>query len=155
MSKEYESADLILKLYDLRREETMRKARTWFAGFNPDTFEEVLATARGEHSAYFRMVTTYWDMACSLVNNDAINERMFADAGGEQLYIFAKIQPFIAQIRETLKQPNYLINLERYVMRQPDVEQRLVALRELSRRMASQRAGATTGQTPEQQAAKA
>jgi hypothetical protein len=142
MSKEYESADLILKLYDLRREETMRKARNWFSGFNPDTFEEVIAAARGEHNAYYRMVTTYWDMACSFVNNGAIDEQMFADASGEQNYIFAKIQPFLAQIRETIKQPNYLSHLEKYVMRQPDIEQRLVALREMSRRMASQRADA-------------
>jgi hypothetical protein len=153
MSKEYESADLILKLYDLRREATMRQARAWFAGFNPDTLEEIIAAARGENSAYFRMVVTYWDMACSLVNNNAIEERMFADAGGEQNYIFAKIQPFIAQIRETIKQPNYLINLERYVMRQPDAEQRLVALRELSRRMASQ--PATTVAAGQEQAASA
>jgi hypothetical protein len=152
MSKEYESADLILKLYDLRREATMRQARAWFASFNPETVEEVIAAARGEHSAYFRMVTTYWDMACSLVNNNAIEERMFSDAGGEQNYIFAKIQPFIAQIRETIKQPHYLINLERFVMRQPDAEQRLVALRELSRRMASQPATTDTAAGQEQAA---
>lgn len=141
MSKEYESADLILRLYEMRREAVMRQARDWFSGFNPDTFEEVVAAARGEHSAYYRMVTTYWDMACSLVNNGAIDEGMFADASGEQNYVFAKIQPFVAQIRETIKQPGYLVNLEKYVMRQPDVEARLAALREMSRSMASRRAG--------------
>jgi hypothetical protein len=146
MSKEYESADLILKLYDLRREETMRKARNWFAAFNPDTLEEVIAAGRGENSAYFRMVASYWEMACALVNNGAIDEQMFADAGGEQNFVFAKIQPFITQIRETINQPNFLVNLEKYVMRQPDAEQRLVALREMSRRMAAGQGAPNAGQ---------
>jgi hypothetical protein len=145
MSKEYESAALILKLYDLRREETMRKARNWFARFNPDTIEEIIAAARGEHSAYYRMVTSYWDMACSLVNNGAIDEQMFSEATGEQNFVFAKIQPFVAQIRETMKMPHYLVNLEKHVMRQPEIEQRLAALREISRRMATPPADAGQG----------
>ena len=70
----YEDADLILKLYDLRREETMRKARNWMAMFNPESAQEIVAAASGEHNAYLRMVMSYWDMAASLVNNGAIDE---------------------------------------------------------------------------------
>ncbi|MDT7541831.1 MAG: hypothetical protein QOE33_1735 [Acidobacteriota bacterium] len=151
MSKEYESADLILKLYELRREETMRKARDWFFAFNPDTFEDVVAGARGEHSAYYRMVTSYWDMACSMVNNGAIDERMFTDANGEQYFVFAKIRPFLAQIREATGQPNYIANLEKFVMRQPDIEPRLERMREMSRQMTAQRSAANT-QTKEEAA---
>lgn len=142
MSKEYESADLIIKLYDLRREETMRKARDWFFGFNPESVEEVVAAARGEHSAYYRMVTSYWDMVCSFVNNGAIDERMFTDASAEQNLVFAKVQPFVAQIRQMLKLPNYLVNLEKLVLRQPDAEQRLTYLREMSKQLGAQRAAA-------------
>jgi hypothetical protein len=158
MSKEYESAELILKLYDLRREETMRKARDWFFTFNPDSFEDVVAAGRGEHSAYYRMVTSYWDMACSLVNNGAIDERLFTDANGEHNFVFAKIQPFIAQIRETVGQPNYLSNLEKLVMRQPDAEQRLAQLRERARQMFAQmqaQRAAAAGTQPQGEAAKA
>lgn len=152
MSKEHESADLILKLYDLRRETVMRQARDWYLTFNPETFEEVVAAARGDKSAYYRMVTSYWDMACSLVNNGAIDEQMFADANGEQNFVFAKIQPFIGQIREATKQPRYLGNLEKYVMRQPDAEQRLASLRAMSKEIASRRPAA---EQPREEAASA
>src|SRR5215208_4820015 len=81
MSDKTESANLILKLYDLRREEVMRKARNWFVGeFHPGSIQDIASAAMGEHSAYYRMVTSYWDMACSLVNNGAIDEQMFNDA---------------------------------------------------------------------------
>ena len=155
MSKEFESADLILKLYDLRREETMRKARDWFFAFNPDTFEEALAGARGEQNAYYRMVTSYWNMACSFVNNGAIDEQMFTEANGEQNFVFAKVQPFLAQFREMTGQPNYLAHLERLVMRQPDAEQRLPQLREMSRRMVAQRAAEAGAPGAQENAAKA
>jgi hypothetical protein len=154
MSKEHESADLILKLYDLRREAVMRKARDWYFTFDPDSFEDVVAAARGEHSAYYRMVTSYWNMACSMVNNGAIDEQMFTDANGEQLLVFAKIQPYLAQIRETVGQPNYLAHIEKYVMRQPDAEQRMEAVRAMSRQMNAQRAAAAAGQ-PREEAASA
>src|SRR4028118_648947 len=98
MSDKQKSAELILKLYELRREEVMRKAREWFGTFNPSSAEEVVSAVRGEHSAYYRMVTTYWEMACSLVNNGAIDEQMFNDANGEQAFVFAKIQPFIGEL---------------------------------------------------------
>jgi hypothetical protein len=62
MSSEYESADLIIKLYELRREEKLRTAREWYArDFHPASAQDVLDTLRGEHSAYFRMVTSYWE----------------------------------------------------------------------------------------------
>ncbi len=152
MSKEYESADLILKLYDLRREETMRKARDWFFAFNPDTFEEAMEGARGENNAYYRMVTSYWNMACGFVNGGAIDERMFNEANQEQNFVFAKIQPFIQQFRETTGNPHYLANLEQLVMRQPDAEAGLERLRQMSRRMVAQRAAAANEQAAEEAA---
>jgi hypothetical protein len=155
MSKEHESADLILKLYDLRREALMRKAREWYFTFNPETVEDVGTAARGENSAYFRMVVSYWDMACSLVNNGAIDEKMFADATGEQNFVFAKLHPFITQIREVSKQPNFLAHLEKYVMRQPDAEQRMEALRAMSKQMNAQRATATAAGQSREEAASA
>ena len=141
MADKEKSAELILKLYDLRREETMRKARNWFATFNPDSVEDVFNAARGEHSAYFRMVTTYWDMACSFVNHGAIDEEMFNDANGEHLFIFAKIQPFIEQIR-AMTGPKFLPHLEKLAMSIPEAEKRLEELRTLSRRFATARAEA-------------
>jgi len=145
MTDKARSAELILKLYELRREEVMRRARDWFFTFNPDSAEDVAAVARGEHSAYYRMVTSYWDMACSFVNHGAIDEQMFLDANQEQNFVFAKIQPFVAQIREMSKNPAYLEHLERLVMKQPEAEQRLAHLREMARRIFEARAAAHHG----------
>lgn len=101
MSSEYESADLIIKLYELRREEKLRAAREWYAKeFHPANTQDVLDTLRGDHSAYFRMVTSYWEMAASFVNHGAIDWQMFMDANpGEPVNVFCKLYPFLAELR--------------------------------------------------------
>lgn len=143
MSTKYESAKLILELYELRREETMRKARNWFFTFNPDTFEDIRAAAMNpESSAYYRMVTSYWDMACSFVANGAIDEQMFADANAEHVVVFAKIQPFLDEIRGAYGSPNYAKHLEEVVMNMPDAATRIPATRERIRKMAEAAAAA-------------
>jgi hypothetical protein len=79
VTTKYESADLLLKLYDLRREPVLRKARAWFRErFRPRSAQEVLTVYRGKHSAPYRMVTTYWNMAAALVLHGAIEERKAA-----------------------------------------------------------------------------
>ena len=140
MSSSYESADLLLKLYELRREPTMREARAWFAAdFNPASFEEVQQALGSAKSGQFRMVTSYWDMAASFVNNGAINEQMFNDANGEQFVVFAKVEPFLEQYRQMVGNPNAWGNLEKLVMRTPGAKDRLAALRERFRAMAAAR----------------
>lgn len=141
MSTKVESAELILKLYDLRREEVMRKARAWMIGFNPESAVDIYNAYMGEHNAYIRMVTTYWDMACSLVNHGAIDEEMFNDANAEHVFIFAKIHPFVEEIRARTG-PKYLTHMEQLVMRLPDAEKRMAGLREMSKTMAAGRAEA-------------
>ncbi|HEX8852289.1 MAG TPA: hypothetical protein VF754_02320 [Pyrinomonadaceae bacterium] len=143
MADKEKSAELILKLYELRRDETMRKARSWFMSFNPDSAQDIMDAYAGEHSAYIRMVTTYWDMACSMVNHGAIDEEMFNDANAEHAFIYAKLQPFVSEIR-AVTGPRYLPHLEQLVMRMPDAEQHLEQLRQMSRRFAAQRASAAS-----------
>ena len=129
-SNKYESADLILKLYEMRREAVMREARNWyFREFNPETAQDIVAVARGPQSAYYRMVTSYWDMACSFVNNGAIEAQMFNDANGEHNAVFAKIAPFVAEIRSLSNNPSYMKNVEQLVMAQPEATERLEHLR--------------------------
>lgn len=90
-----ESADLILKLYELRREATMREARNWMIGFFPESAADIMqAMINPETSAFYRMVTSYWDMAASFVNHGAIDEEMFADAHGEHVIVFSKSNLF-------------------------------------------------------------
>src|SRR4029079_3206030 len=97
MSKEAESADLIMKLYDLRREPTMREARNWYVGsFFPESAQDIItALVATETSALFRMVSSYWDMAASFVNRGAIDEDMFHDSAGECVVVYSKVEPYI------------------------------------------------------------
>jgi hypothetical protein len=140
MDYKHESAKLILKLYDLRREETMRKARDWFFAFNPSSVEEIRATLLGPKSNYFRMVVSFWDMAASFVNHGAIDEEMFNDANGEHVLVYAKIQPFLAQFRAESNLPKFAEHLEQLVMRYPNAEERLASVRERVRKVAEERA---------------
>ena len=142
MTDKAKSAELILKLYDLRREAVMREARNWFFTFNPESVEQIQQTAMGEHGGHFRMVITYWDMACSFVNHGAIDAEMFNDATGEQVFVYAKLQPFIEAIRAA-GNPTYMQHLERAVLAMPHAEERLAYVRELARRVAEARDAAS------------
>jgi hypothetical protein len=135
----HEDADLILKLYDLRRETTMREARNWLFTFSPTSIEEVMATMMGEHSGHFRMVVTYWDMACALVNNGAIDEDLFNQTNGEHIFVYMKIEPVLQELRTMFDNPEFLKNLETLVKRIPNIEQRLPAMRERMARIAAMR----------------
>jgi hypothetical protein len=129
MSKQDE-ANLILKLYDLRREPVMREARNWFFTFNPTSAADYMETMFGEHSGHARMVISYWDMAASLVNNGAIDAQMFNDANGEHFFVFAKIEPILEEIRTASNQPEFLKNFETLVRQAPNSAERLTAIRE-------------------------
>ncbi len=142
MTTKYESADLILKLYELRREPKMREARDWFARFDPQSAQDVMNAVMGEHSAHFRMVATYWDMAASLVNQGAIDFDMFTEANMEHVFVYSKIEPFVTELRQMFGSPHAWKNLEQVVMQLPDAKERMEAIRERSKRMAQMRAEA-------------
>jgi hypothetical protein len=129
MSKQDEGS-LILRLYELRREETMRKARNWyFAEFNPASVADFSAAMFSEHSGYLRMVTTYWDMAAALVNNGAISMEMFNAANGEHIGVFAKLEPLLKEIRAAFA-PEYLEQFEKLIDATPDGRKRTSEARE-------------------------
>jgi hypothetical protein len=143
MSKQKE-ADLILKLYDLRREATMRKARDWyFRDFNPESFEDVNKVLASEHSGYARMVWTYWDMAAALVNHGAISLDLFNDTNGEHIIAFVKVEPFLAELRANFGS-HYLANLERLIDTSPDGRQRAAAFRERMKAMRARQTAAAS-----------
>jgi hypothetical protein len=124
----HEDAQLILRLYELRREEKMRAARDWFTGtFFPESIEQIreIAAGRSEENTYFRMVVSYWDMAASFVEYGAMNGELFLESNGEMLVVWAKIEPFISQMRKDLDLPSYLINIEKVVSRSQWAQDRL------------------------------
>lgn len=134
MPTPFESAQLNLKLFELRREPVLREARFWFLmEFNPESLEELLETIRGERNASFRMVLGYWDMAASLVTTGAIDGDAFRAAHGEIFGAFSKIHPFLAEMRTASGEPEFCRHLESVVMGAPDalaiLERRRKALR--------------------------
>lgn len=139
MSKQDE-AGLILKLYELRREEKMRKARDWFfMHFNPQTIDDVISEMFGENSAYVRMVVSYWDMAAALVNNGAIDLKLFNETSGEYWGVFLKIEPLLGEIRAKFG-PQYAANLEKIVNETPGGRERLAQMREGMKAMVAEAA---------------
>jgi len=147
MSKQ-EEAGLILKLYELRREETMRKARNWyFQEFNPESLGDFTNAMMGANSAYLRMVVSYWDMAAALVNNGAIGAELFNDANGEHIGVFGKLEPILGEIRAAFG-PHFLAKLETLIDATPDGRKRVAANREQMKAMrakfAAQQAKAAT-----------
>jgi hypothetical protein len=144
VSAKYDDANLILRLYEIRREEAMRRARVWFiTEFNPEKIEDIMDVLMGQHSGDFRMVASYWDMAAAFVNYGAIDEAMFNDINTEHVAIYAKLEPFLADIRAMPGVPPYLYlkNLEPLIQRTPDAEQRIASMRRFmkSRRAAQQK----------------
>lgn len=130
----------ILKLYEIRSEPLMRQARAWFMSeFNPQSGLEILGLLQsGEKpSAFYRMVSSHWEVASALVNNGGIDEKMFLEANTEHMVVFAKLQPFINEIRETIGEPDYLSQLERLVMKADNVEKKLENRRRLIERWAA------------------
>jgi len=115
-------AQLILRLYDLRREAEMRKARNWWlVTFWPRTADEFIkvATALGsQENNWLRQVSGYWDMAAALVLHGTIHPDLFLEGGfsGEMFFIYAKIQPILKELREKMESPGLLSNVEKVIM---------------------------------------
>ncbi len=139
------AANLLLKLYELRTEPTLRQARAWFAfEFHPSSARDVLTTwlGPGHESAPYRMVTSYWDMAASLVSQGAIPADMFNAANTEHFALYAKLRPFLAEMRAATQYRDYLANVERVVTSPADATERINVF---DRYMQRQRALAAEG----------
>jgi hypothetical protein len=140
MPTPFESAQLNLRLFELRREPVLREARVWFTSeFNPDSLAELVALAGGERNASFRMVLGYWDMAASLVTSGAIDADAFLAAHGEIFATFSKIHPFLAEFRTAQGRPEFCKHLEAVVMAVPNAEKTLTRIRETLRSSAKAR----------------
>src|SRR5579871_2211636 len=102
----YDDANLILRLYELRREPKLRQARDWFMmHFKADTMEEVnqLCPFGSEQSAFMRMVVSYWDMAASFITSGVLNDELFFESGGELMIVYTRIQKLLPALREYAK----------------------------------------------------
>lgn len=112
---DHHDAELLLRLYDLRREAKLRQAREWFIReFRAGSAEEFYQRYPGgtQENALFRMVVSYWDMACSIVNQGLIKESFFFENTSEFWIVWAKIRHLAPEMREKRKNPDVWNNLE-------------------------------------------
>lgn len=115
-------AEVILKLYDLRRETEIRKARNWWlVTFWPQTADEFIKVANAlgtQENNWLRQVGGYWDMAAAMVLHGAVNQELFLEGGvsGEMFFLYAKVQPILKDLREKMKSPGLFSNVEKVIM---------------------------------------
>lgn len=122
----HHDAEIVLKLYDLRREEVMRKARNFMATqFWPRSGQEIVDLMMdfgSEKNAHFRQVTSFWDMAATLVHRGAVDPELFSDWSNEMFFIFAKLHPYVDEVRQKTESPKWMHNVFSYFESKPEFQ---------------------------------
>jgi hypothetical protein len=139
MAKKPDAADaeLILRLYDLRREPELRKARTWaliqFWPENADDYMKVGTALGTQENAWLRQVLGYWDLASSFVVRGVLNADLFLEgaSSGEMFFLFCKIQPFLKELREKMQNPKMMANIEKVILMTKESRERFEMLKKL------------------------
>jgi hypothetical protein len=107
-------AEIVLKLYELRRDATMRIARQWMTvDFQPHSAEQIIAVFNSfgsQHNQYLRQVHSYWEMAASFVLRGALDSDLFVENNGENIFLLAKFHPFLEQVRAVV--PDFFVRTE-------------------------------------------
>ena len=112
----YEDANLILRLYELRREEKLRTARAWFVkSFKAQSLEQMrqLCPPGSDEDVYVRMVVTYWDMVGSFVTSGVLNFELFAASGNELLFVWTRVRKLVPEVRAAFNSQRAYENLEK------------------------------------------
>ncbi|HEY6331840.1 MAG TPA: hypothetical protein VI756_21105 [Blastocatellia bacterium] len=144
----HDDAMLILRLFELRREEKMRKARDWFGReFFPQSIEDfkTVKDMQAQENEYYRMVISYWDMAASFVVSGALNGPLFLQSGGEMIFVWAKIGDFVPHFREFTGNPEYLSNIENVIASVPGAADRVAATKKFIAQMRESLANSAKG----------
>jgi hypothetical protein len=123
-------AELIVKLYDLRREAELRKARNWWLGFWPESADDIvkIVSALGtQENAWLRQAGGYWEMATSFVLHGALNRDLFLEPSfsGEMFVFYGKVEPFLKELREKMQNPNIFGNVEKLIATSTGAPERL------------------------------
>ena len=111
----YDDANLILRLYEMRREARMRQARAWFtASCRVKSYDELIKLAPGgsDENASLRMVMSYWDLVASFMTTGVLNKELFFQSGRELLLVWERVRDYLPSMREAYKDPNHLKHLE-------------------------------------------
>jgi len=123
-------AELIVKLYDLRREAELRKARSWWLGFWPESTDDIMkiaSTMGSQENNWLRQVGGYWEMAASFVLHGALNRDLFLEPSfsGEMFVIFGKVEPFLKELREKMQNSAIFGNVEKLIATSAGAPERL------------------------------
>jgi len=135
---DHTDAELILRLYDLRREAVMRKARNdLFLKFHPKSYKDVQDVQKRNHplNTAYRMVSSYWEMAAGFVKHGILNADLFAENCGEGLFLYAKVEPYVGQLRHEYA-PTAYVNLEFALKKSDEAMRRLEMVRKRLKAMA-------------------
>ena len=128
-----QDAQLLIELYNLRREPVMRAARKYVVSeFWPQNYDELKAVITGygtEPNAWFRQVLTYWNMVAALVLRGAVNEQLFFETNNEPYFLWAKFGDYIPQARKDQIDPEFLSHLEKLTSK-PAAKKRIKGLQE-------------------------
>ncbi len=128
----YQDIDVVLRLYDLRREALMREARRFVGGkFAPKSTDELVAivNAGTQDSGYVLQVYGYWDMVAAFVLDGPLNERLVYDTCQEMYFLYAKIQPYLHEFRLQMNLPEWMRSIETLVEGSPEGRERVTGMR--------------------------
>jgi len=142
MKKSTAQAELILRLYELRRETVMREARNFVGGeFLPQTDDELvtIVTKGGKETGFVLQVYGYWDMVCAIVLHGMLGEPLVYDTCQEMYFQYAKIQPYLRGLRKKLNLPEWMQSIEKVVEGSAKGRKRLAAMQESLENMRRQK----------------
>jgi len=143
----YQDAELILKLYDLRRESVMREARNWMATFNPQSIDDlmkVMSDYSNKGNAYLRQVCGYWEMVAAFIVHGTLNRDLAFDTLGEMYFVYAIMQPVIEEFRKKFNAPEFFKNVQQVVESTPQGRERIANVQKRRAEMMSRMAAAAT-----------
>lgn len=133
-------ADICMKLYDLRREAEMRKARDFVNfQFQPKSVDDVVALTQAlgaKENAWARQVFSFWENAASLVLNDVVHPTLFFAWNGEMVFVYAKFKPFLKELRQKMENPFFLAGVEKAVNSSPEMRKRVEIIQKRLAKMA-------------------
>ncbi len=135
-----QDAELILKLYDLRREAVMRQARAFLVGFAPKSVDDILAVTNAfgsKENAYLRQVYGYWEMVAAFVVHGTLNALLVFDTCQEMYFAYGKIQPFLEEFRQKTGMLDFLANLQKVVEGSAEGRERLARVQKRQAEMAA------------------
>jgi hypothetical protein len=138
-------AEIVMKLYDLRREAEMRKARNWYGNADFSTWEAVQKVAMSwgtQENAWLRQFLTYWENAATLVLRGAVHPGLFFDWNGEIIFAYVKIKPWLKQLRQATGSDEFMSKTEELLNSTPELRAKVQWMEDMFKKWTAMRSEA-------------